>query len=123
MEIKKGLAIKQSDEVVGNEVIVKITKNKVAPPHKEAKVAIMYGLGISHVTEVFDMAIEKGICNKSGAWFSFGNERLGQGKVNVENMLRENEALFKEIEAKVYETLNIKPNGENQSEDTKDSKE
>lgn len=64
MEIKKGLAIKQSDEVVGNEVIVKITKNKVAPPHKEAKVAIMYGLGISHVTEVFDMAIEKGICNK-----------------------------------------------------------
>lgn len=47
----------------------------------------MYGLGISHVTEVFDMAIEKGICNKSGAWFSFGDERLGQGKVNVENML------------------------------------
>lgn len=68
----------------------------MAPPHKEAKVAIMYGLGISHVTEVFDMAIEKGICNKSGAWFSFGNERLGQGKVNVENMLRKrNEALFK----------------------------
>ena len=105
MEIKRIGSIKQGDEVIGNETLAKITKNKVAPPHKEVKFAIMYGKGISHITEVLDIALEREICRKSGAWFSFGDERLGQGKVNVEKMLSENKELFAEIEAKVLESI------------------
>ena len=103
MEIKRIGSIKQGDEVIGNETLAKITKNKVAPPHKEVKFAIMYGKGISHITEVLDIALEREICRKSGAWFSFGDERLG--KVNVEKMLSENKELFAEIEAKVLESI------------------
>ena len=105
MEIKRIGSIKQGDEVIGNETVAKITKNKVAPPHKEVKFAIMYGRGISHITEVLDIALEKEICKKSGAWFSFGDERLGQGKANVEKMLSENKELFAEIETKVLEAI------------------
>lgn len=105
MEIKRIGSIKQGDEVIGNETLAKITKNKVAPPHKEVKFAIMYGKGISHITEVLDIALEREICRKSGAWFSFGDERLGQGKINVEKMLSENKELFAEIEAKVLESI------------------
>ncbi|CAM3456555.1 recombinase RecA [Pseudostreptobacillus hongkongensis] len=107
MEIKRVGSIKQGDEVIGNETVAKITKNKVAPPHKEVKFSIMYGKGISHVTEVFDIALEKGICKKSGSWFSFGDERLGQGKVNVEKLLEENKELFAQIEEKVLASLDI----------------
>lgn len=106
MEIKKGLSIKQGEEVIGTETIAKITKNKVAPPHKEAKFAILYGKGISHITEVFDLALEFDICKKSGSWFSFGTEKLGQGKVNVENLLAENPELFAKIEEEVMAKLN-----------------
>ena len=105
--IKRVGSIKQGDEVIGNETVAKITKNKVAPPHKEVKFSIMYGKGISHVTEVFDIALEKGICKKSGSWFSFGDERLGQGKVNVEKLLEENKELFAQIEEKVLSSLDI----------------
>lgn len=107
MEIKRVGSIKQGDEVIGNETVAKITKNKVAPPHKEVKFSIMYGKGISHVTEVFDIALEKGICKKSGSWFSFADERLGQGKVNVEKLLEENKELFAQIEEKVLASLDI----------------
>ncbi|WP_314010966.1 recombinase RecA [Pseudostreptobacillus hongkongensis] len=113
MEIKRVGSIKQGDEVIGNETVAKITKNKVAPPHKEVKFSIMYGKGISHVTEVFDIALEKGICKKSGSWFSFGDERLGQGKVNVEKLLEENKELFAQIEEKVLSSLDIAGRNEN----------
>lgn len=110
MEVKKVGQIKQSDDVVGNEVLVKVTKNKVAPPFKEARFNIMYGIGISKEGEILDLAIELQICKKSGAWFSYGDTKLGQGKINVENLLKENKELFEEIKAKVLEKLNVNNN-------------
>lgn len=107
IEIKKGFAIKNGDDIVGTDVTAKVTKNKVAPPHREAKFSILYGKGISHVGEILDIALEKEICKKSGSWFSFGDERLGQGKLNVENMLRENETLFNRIKEKVLISLGL----------------
>lgn len=110
MEVKKVGQIKQSDDVVGNEVLVKVTKNKDAPPFKEARFNIMYGTGISKEGEILDLAIELQICKKSGAWFSYGDTKLGQGKINVENLLKENKELFEEIKAKVLEKLNVNNN-------------
>lgn len=110
MEVKKVGQIKQSDDVVGNEVLVKVTKNKGAPPFKEARFNIMYGTGISKEGEILDLAIELQICKKSGAWFSYGDTKLGQGKINVENLLKENKELFEEIKAKVLEKLNVNNN-------------
>lgn len=110
MEVKKVGQIKQSDDVVGNEVLVKVTKNKIAPPFKEARFNIMYGTGISKEGEILDLAIELQICKKSGAWFSYGDTKLGQGKINVENLLKENKELFEEIKAKVLEKLNVNNN-------------
>ena len=110
MEVKRTGSVKQGDEVVGSEVLVKVTKNKVAPPFKEAKFNIMYGIGISKRGEVLDTAIDLGIVAKSGAWFSYGDERLGQGRINVEKILMENEELFSKIESEVLEA--IKPKNE-----------
>ena len=114
MEVKRVGSVKQGDEVIGNEVSVKVTKNKVAPPFKEAKFNIMYGSGISKIGEVLDVALELGIASKSGAWFSYGEERLGQGRVNVENMLEENKELYERIEKDVLKV--IRPVDENEVE-------
>ena len=105
MEIKRIGSVKQGDEIIGNEVLVKVTKNKVSPPFKEARFNIMYGKGISRIGEILDMEIEKGIVSKSGAWFSYGDERLGQGRVNVENLLDENKELFARIEEDVMKAI------------------
>ena len=111
MEVKRVGSVKQGDEVIGNEVTVKVTKNKVAPPFKEARFNVMYGTGISRIGEVLDVALELGIASKSGAWFSYGEERLGQGRVNVENMLKENRELYERIEKDVLKA--IRPDLEN----------
>ena len=111
MEVKRVGSVKQGDEVIGNEVTVKVTKNKVAPPFKEARFNVMYGTGISRIGEVLDVALELGIASKSGAWFSYGEERLGQGRVNVENMLKENKELYERIEKDVLKV--IRPDLEN----------
>ena len=105
MEVKRVGSVKQGDEVIGNEVTVKVTKNKVAPPFKEARFNVMYGTGISRIGEVLDVALELGIASKSGAWFSYGEERLGQGRVNVENMLKENKELYERIEKDVLKAI------------------
>ena len=105
MEVKRVGQIKQGDEVIGNETLVKITKNKVAPPFKEASFQIMYGKGISKVGEVLDIALDNDIVQKSGAWFSFGDIRLGQGKENVKTRLENEKELFEEIERKVLEII------------------
>ncbi|MCP1225430.1 recombinase RecA [Sebaldella sp. S0638] len=110
MEVKRIGSIKQGDEVIGNETLVKVTKNKVSPPFKEARFNIMYGKGISKIGEILDIAIENGIVAKSGAWFSYGDERLGQGRVNVENSLSENTELLGRIESDVMKI--IKPAAE-----------
>lgn len=97
MEIKRVGSVKQGDDIIGNEVLVKVTKNKIAPPFKEASFQIMYGKGISRVGEVLDAAIKADIVSKSGAWFSYGDIRLGQGKENVKARLEEEKELFDTI--------------------------
>ena len=106
MEVKRTSSVKQGEDAIGNETTVKITKNKVAPPFKEAKIQIMFGKGISTFGEVLEIACEKDIIQKSGAWFSFGDLRLGQGKENVRLKLETEEELFLEIKEKVLNALN-----------------
>ena len=101
MEVKRIGSVKQGDEIIGNETVVKVTKNKVAPPFKEVNFEIMYGKGISRVGEILDLAIKNDIVAKSGAWFSYGDNRLGQGRENVKIKLEEDKDLLAEIEAKV----------------------
>ncbi|WP_297404964.1 recombinase RecA [uncultured Cetobacterium sp.] len=108
MEVKRIGSVKQGDDMIGNETLVKVTKNKVAPPFKEAKFQIMYGKGISRVGEILDMALDNDIVSKSGAWFSFGDIRLGQGKENVKARLETEEELLKSIEEQVMQLLSKK---------------
>ena len=108
MEVKRVGSVKQGDEIVGNEVLVKVTKNKVAPPFKEARFNVMYGQGISKIGEILDAGIDFGVISKSGSWFAYGDEKLGQGRINVEKMLKENTELFSRIEAQVMEKIREK---------------
>ena len=105
LEVKRIGSVKQGDNVIGNETVVKVTKNKVAPPFKEAKFQIMYGKGISRVGEILDIAISSDIVAKSGAWFSFGDIRLGQGKENVKARLETEADLLEQVELEVNKIL------------------
>lgn len=105
LEVKRVGSVKQGDETIGNQVTVKVTKNKVAPPFKEASFQIMYGKGISRVGEILDIALEQDIVSKSGSWFSFGDIRIGQGKENVKLRLEAEKELFDKIEEEVNKNL------------------
>lgn len=107
LDVRRGEAIKQGSEIVGNVVKIKVVKNKVAPPFKVANVDLMYGLGISLEGEVIDLAAELEVIGKSGSWYDYNGERLGQGKENVKKYFKENEAIYKEVEQKVKEKLNL----------------
>lgn len=98
LDIRRIGAIKEREEVVGNQTRVKVVKNKMAPPFKQVEFDIMYGEGISKVGELVDLGVKAGIVEKSGAWFSYNSQRLGQGRENAKVTLRENPALAKEIE-------------------------
>ena len=101
LDIRRIGAIKDRDEVVGNATRVKVVKNKVAPPFKQVEFDIMYGEGISKMGELVDMGVNAGIVEKSGSWFSYGDERIGQGRENAKNYLRENPSMAVEIEDKI----------------------
>ncbi len=116
MEVKRIGSVKQGEEIIGNEVSVKVTKNKVAPPFKEARFSVLYGKGISKVGEVLDAATKLDIVAKSGAWFSYGDRKLGQGKINVENLLKEDKELYNKLEAEVL--AKIKPDYSVENEET-----
>ena len=118
LEIKRVGSVKQGDEILGNETKVKVTKNKIAPPFKEASFQIMYGKGISRVGEILDLAIENDIVAKSGAWFSFGDIRLGQGRENVKARLEEDKELLAQIESKVNLILHPVVEEKVENEDT-----
>ena len=105
MDIRKTQTLKDKDEAYGSLTRVKVVKNKMAPPFREAKFDIIWGTGISRSGEILDMAVEAGIVDKSGAWFAYGDEKLGQGRDRVRDLLNENIALRDEIEAKVREHL------------------
>ncbi|WP_022670899.1 recombinase RecA [Hippea alviniae] len=113
MEIRKtGTPIKQGGEAVGNRVKVKVVKNKVAPPFKETEFDIIYGQGVDRVGDILDLAVEHDIVDKSGSWFSYNDERLGQGRENAKEFLKERPELLEEIENKLREKLNCKAKGE-----------
>jgi len=101
LDIRKGTAIKDKDEVLGNETRVKVVKNKVAPPFRTAEFEIIYGEGVSRLGEVIDLAVKNEIVEKSGSWFAYNNEKIGQGKENVKKYLKENPKVAEEIEGKI----------------------
>lgn len=106
IDIRKAAApIKQGDEAIGSRVKVKIVKNKVAPPFKQAEFDIMYGEGVSKAGEILDHAVELDIVKKSGAWFSYGDTKLGQGRDTVKDLIKDNPELSEELEAQIKEAL------------------
>ena len=107
MDIRRTGSIKSGDEVIGNETKVKVVKNKVAPPFKEAHFDILYGEGTSREGEIIDLGVEAKIVEKSGAWYSYNGERIGQGKDNARQYLKERPELAYEIENKVRAHLGV----------------
>ena len=107
LDIRRGEQIKMGDSVIGNKTNIKVVKNKVAPPFKTATVDIMYGEGVSKTGELVDLASENNIIQKSGAWFSYNGEKIGQGRENVKQYLKMNPDILEEIENKVRDIYNI----------------
>jgi len=105
LDVRKGEAIKNGTEIVGNKVTIKVVKNKVAPPFKAAVVDMMYGEGISRINELIDLGVNLEIIDKAGAWFSYKEEKIGQGRESVRNFLLNNVLLREEIETKIKEKL------------------
>ena len=115
LDIRRIGSIKSGEEVIGNETRVKVVKNKVAPPFKEAHFDILYGQGISRAGEVIDLGVEHKIVDKSGAWYSYNGDRIGQGKDNSREFLKDNPALAAEIEAKVRQAVGVRVQAEAQA--------
>lgn len=105
VEIRRSEQIKQNGEIVGNKANIKVVKNKVAPPFKTTQVDIIYGKGISRDGEILDLAVEGDIVEKSGAWYAYNGEKIGQGRENAKNFLLEHPAIFAEVEEKVKAQL------------------
>ena len=118
IDVRKGEAIKGADsEILGNRTKIKIVKNKVAPPFKIAEVDIMFGEGISKIGETLDFAVDLDIINKSGSWFSYNGERLGQGRENIKKVFEENQELYNEIYQLVREKIMNKSNNKSDATD------
>lgn len=107
LDIRRTSTIKEGDTAVGNRVRARVVKNKVAPPFRQAEFDIMFNEGISATGDLLDLAVECDVVSKSGAWFNYGDVRLGQGRENVKTFLKENEELFEEIKAKVLEVKGV----------------
>ena len=107
LDVRRSEAIKAGDAIIGNKTTIKVVKNKVAPPFKVATVDIMYGEGVSREGEIIDLGTDAGILEKTGAWYAYNGEKLGQGKENVKLLLKENTKLREEIEKKIREYYNI----------------
>ena len=105
IDVRKTTQLKDGEEPLGNRIRVKVVKNKMAPPFKKAEFDIVFGEGISHAGEIVDLGVEYGIVNKSGSWFSYGDQRLAQGREATKQLLRDNPELCDEIEAKIREAL------------------
>lgn len=116
LEVRRAEQIKQGTDVIGNRVKIKVVKNKVAPPFKVAEVDIMYGQGISQTGELIDMAVEKEIISKSGSWYGYGDERIGQGRENAKQYLVDHPDIEIEVRERVRQEYGMAADGENQSE-------
>ena len=108
LDIRKGQAIKDGDDILGNQVKVKVVKNKVAPPFRRAEFEILFGEGISKIGEIVDLGVEYGIIKKSGSWFSYEDTKLAQGRDAVKDMLKDNPELCEELEAKIMKAIGDK---------------
>ena len=115
MDIRRIEAIKQGGEIVGNRTRVKVVKNKVAPPFKEAEFDIIFGKGISREGDILDLAANTGIVNKSGAWYSYNDAKIGQGRENTKNYFRENPEIMEEIEHKVRAHFGLEAEGNDEN--------
>jgi recombination protein RecA len=124
LDIRRAEQIKDGDKIVGNRTNIKVVKNKVAPPFKTASVDIMYGEGVSHEGELIDIAADINILEKSGAWYSYNGEKIGQGRENTKEYLKSNPKVLQEIEAKVRNHYGFKAENSkvNVSEDKKEAK-
>ena len=111
MDVRRIESLKQSGEVIGNRTRIRIVKNKIAPPFKEAEFDIMFGKGISYVGDVLDLAAKVDIVNKSGAWYNYGGNKIGQGRENAKNYLLAHPELLAEIDRKVREHYGLDPEG------------
>jgi recombination protein RecA len=107
VDIRRIASIKDGDQVVGGRTRVKIVKNKLAPPFREAEFDVMYGEGISKEGDLLDQAVEKRIVEKSGTWFAYGGDRLGQGRENAKQFLKDNPQIFRQIEERVRKELGL----------------
>jgi len=116
VDVRRMTAIKEGDQVVGNRVKVKIVKNKMAPPFRDAEFDIIYGEGISRDGDLVDMGANVGLIEKSGTWYSYKGERIGQGRDNVKKLLKENPALAADLDAEIRRKVGITPAGENKEE-------
>ncbi len=110
MDIRRFDSIKQGDNILGNRTRVRVVKNKVAPPFKKAEFDIMYGTGISKEGNILDVGADADIINKAGSWYSYGDHRLGQGRENAKEFLKENPEIAEEVENKIRESYGLKPN-------------
>ncbi len=115
LDVRRTESIKQGGEVIGNRVKVKVVKNKIAPPFKEAEFDIMFGKGISKEGDVLDLAVKEGVVEKSGAWYAYKGNKIGQGRENAKIYLQDNPAVCEEIEDKVREIYGLKPVEETES--------
>ena len=109
LDIRRIGPVKERENIIGSRVRVKVVKNKVAPPFKQAEFDVLFDEGISHTSLVVDIASEANIIQKSGAWYSYGDQRIGQGRENAKLFLRDNAALMTEIEHRVKEFLGVRP--------------
>jgi len=107
MDIRRVASLKQGQDVIGNRTRVKVVKNKVAPPFKEAEFDIMYGAGISREGDIVDLGADSGIIEKSGAWYSYNGERIGQGRENAKQFLKENPEMARAVEEKILEHFGL----------------
>ncbi|MGX9223851.1 recombinase RecA [Lactiplantibacillus plantarum] len=123
LEVRRAEQIKEGTNIIGNRVRIKVVKNKVAPPFKRAEVDIMYGQGISQTGEIVDMAAEKDIVKKSGSWYSYGDDRIGQGRENAKKYLDEHPDVMTEIRQKVRDAYGMDATGEETSETDDQAKE
>jgi recombination protein RecA len=105
LDIRRTGAVKEGDEVIGNETRVKVVKNKVAPPFKQAEFQILYGKGIYRMGEVIDLGVKQGLIDKSGAWYAYNGDKIGQGKANAAKFLMDNPDIAETIEGKIRQEL------------------
>ena len=116
LDVRRIESIKDGAEQVGNRVRVKVVKNKMAPPFRQAEFDLMFGEGISREGSLLDVAVEAGVVKKSGAWYTYEDEQLGQGRENAKRFLRENPELAMQLQAKVYEAVGLSSSEEPETE-------